>query len=99
MSLVCVFGTSLLLFCIGLIGILTRRNIIIVLLSIELMLTACNISFVAGSRLVSNIDGEIIVLFTIAISAAEAALGLSLAILWARLTGTTDIDSISLLRG
>lgn len=71
---------SAILFVIGFIGVLIRRNTIVILLSIELMLNAANISFVAFSRYNSNINGQISVFFVMAIAAAEAAIGLAIAV-------------------
>ena len=69
---------SAMVFCIGLIGVLVRRNTIVILMCIELMLNAVNISFVAFSRYQANNDGNVIVFFVMAIAAAEAAVGLAL---------------------
>lgn len=71
---------SAVLFCIGMTGVLLRRNIVIVLMCIELMLNAVNISFVAFSKFNSNIDGQNIVFFVMTIAAAEAAVGLAIVV-------------------
>lgn len=71
---------SALLFSIGMVGVLLRRNIIVVFMSIELMLNAVNISFVAFSHYLSKVDGQIMVFFVMTIAAAEAAVGLALAV-------------------
>jgi len=71
---------SAILFSIGMTGVLLRRNIIVLLMSIELMLNAVNISFVAFSKYNSNIEGQIMVFFVMTIAAAEAAVGLALAV-------------------
>lgn len=68
------------LFVIGMLGVLLRRNAIVILMSIELMLNAVNISFVAFSRYAGNIDGQVMVFFVMTIAAAEAAVGLALAV-------------------
>ena len=68
------------LFVLGMLGVLLRRNAIVILMSIELMLNAVNISFVAFSRYAGNIDGQIMVFFVMTIAAAEAAVGLALAV-------------------
>ncbi len=68
------------LFCLGLIGVLLRRNAIVMLMSIELMLNAVNISFIAFGKYNNNIDGQIMVFFVMTIAAAEAAVGLALAV-------------------
>ncbi|MFK8137419.1 MAG: NADH-quinone oxidoreductase subunit NuoK [Bdellovibrionales bacterium] len=71
---------SALMFCIGMLGVLIRRNTIVMLMSIELMLNAVNISFVAFGRYQGTDEGNIIVFFVMAIAAAEAAIGLALAV-------------------
>ncbi len=71
---------SALLFAMGMAGVLLRRNIIVLLMSVELMLNAVNISFVAFSKYNSNIEGQIMVFFVMTIAAAEAAVGLALAV-------------------
>lgn len=68
------------LFVVGMLGVLLRRNAIVILMSIELMLNAVNISFVAFSRYAGNIDGQVMVFFVMTIAAAEAAVGLALAV-------------------
>ena len=71
---------SALLFSTGMIGVLLRRNVIVILMSIELMLNAVNLSFVSFSHFSDNIDGQVIVFFVMTIAAAEAAVGLALAV-------------------
>ena len=71
---------SSVLFVIGMAGVLLRRNVIVILMSIELMLNAVNISFIAFSRYTANVDGQIIVFFVMTIAAAEAAVGLAIAV-------------------
>ncbi len=71
---------SAILFSMGMAGVLLRRNLIVLLMSIELMLNAVNISFVAFSKYNSNIEGQIMVFFVMTIAAAEAAVGLALAV-------------------
>ena len=68
------------IFCVGLTGTLLRRNAIVILMSIELMLNSVNLAFVAFSRFNSNVNGEVIVFFIISIAACEAAVGLALAV-------------------
>lgn len=70
-----------LLFSIGLLGVLIRKNILVILMSIELMLNAINITFVAFSRFMDNLDGQIVVFFIKAIAASEAAIGLTIAVM------------------
>jgi NADH-quinone oxidoreductase subunit K len=71
---------SAVLFSIGMAGVLLRRNLIVLLMSVELMLNAVNISFVAFSKYNNNIEGQIMVFFVMTIAAAEAAVGLALAV-------------------
>lgn len=84
------------LFCIGLFGALTKRNLIIVLISIELMLTAANINLVTFSRMSPNpnIEGQIFTLFTITVAAAEVAVGLALILAVFRLKNATAVDDL-----
>ena len=93
---------SSLLFCVGLGGILTRRNAILVLVGVELMLNAANINFIAFWRFNPNaaqIDGIIFVIFSIAIAAAEAAVGLALIIRIYRHYKSVNVDDVKELRG
>lgn len=71
-------GLSAVLFCAGMVGVLMRRNAIVLLMSIELMLNAVNLSFVAFSRYLGKTEGQIMVFFVMTIAAAEAAVGLAL---------------------
>ncbi|OEF96786.1 NADH-quinone oxidoreductase subunit K [Desulfuribacillus alkaliarsenatis] len=88
------------LFCVGLYGVLTKRNLVIVLVSIELMLNAVNINLVAFSSLgpVANITGQVFTLFIISVAAAEAAVGLAILIALFRNRGTVDSRKHNLLR-
>lgn len=86
------------LFVIGLFGVLLRRNVLIVLMSVELMLNAANIVLVAFSRMHGNLDGQVLAMFTIAVAAAEAAVGLAIVVSIFRSRTGTDIDDLSLLR-
>jgi NADH:ubiquinone oxidoreductase subunit K len=90
------------LFSIGLAGALTRRNAILILIGIELMLNAANINFIAFWRYGPNpepLGGVMFVIFSIAIAAAEAAVGLALIIAIYRHYKTTDVEQLSLLKG
>ena len=89
---------SLVLLAIGIAGVLIRRNVIIILMSIELILNAANINFVAFSRQWQNLTGQIFGVFNITIAAAEVAVGLAIVIALFRLKGTTDVDEVSLLK-
>ena len=86
-------------FCIGLFGVMTRRNTIGILLGIELMLNAVNINLVAFSRFAGNVDGMVFTVFTICITVSEAALGLAIVILLFRVRRTVIADHLELLKG
>lgn len=86
------------MFGIGTVGALTRRNGITIFLSIELMLNAVNLTLVAYSRLLDDRTGQIVVLFVLAVAAAEAAVGLALFIALYRHRRTIDLDRINLMR-
>jgi NADH:ubiquinone oxidoreductase subunit K len=86
-------------FCIGLFGVITRRNTIGILLGIELMLNSVNINLVAFSRFSGDVTGMIFAVFTICITVAEAALGLAIVILLFRVRRTVMADHLDLLKG
>lgn len=90
---------SMMVFIIGILGFLTRRNIIIMLMSIELMLNAVNISLVAFSHYMQDIRGQIMVFFIIAVAAAEATIGLALIIALFRNKPTVKADEVNIMRG
>ena len=87
------------LFCIGLFGVVTRRNTIGILLGIELMLNAVNINLVAFARFLGDVSGMVFTVFTICITVAEVALGLALVILIYRIRRTAVADHLDLLKG
>ena len=87
------------LFVIGLVGVLTRRNALILFMCVELMLNAVNLTFVAMSRLHGGTLGQAFVVFVMTVAAAESAVGLAIVIAVYRHFGTVDLDNISLLRG
>lgn len=87
-----------LLFAIGTVGALTRRNGITIFLSIELMLNSVNLTLVAYSRLLGEHTGQLVVLFVLAVAAAEAAVGLALFIAVFRHRRTIDLNRVNLLR-
>ena len=88
------------LFGIGLFGALTKRNLIIVLISLELMLNACNINLVAFSHFLStpNIDGQVFSLFTIVIGAAEVAVGLAVLLAFFRAKESADVKDVDQMK-
>ncbi len=91
---------ALILFCIGLYGALTKKNIVIVLLCVELMLNAANINLVAFSKygLTPSITGQVFSLFTIAVAAAEVAVGLAILIAFYRNRKTVNIEEVNLMK-
>jgi len=89
---------SLALFTIGVIGVLTRRNVIIILMSIDLILNAVNINLVAFSRLWSDINGQVFAIFIITDAAAEAAVGLGIILAFFRNRETVLADEMDLLK-
>jgi NADH-quinone oxidoreductase subunit K len=90
---------SIILFVIGAIGVVTRRNALIIFMSIELMLNAVNIAFLAFARWNLLIEGKMIVLFVLAVAAAEAAVGLGIVISIYRNRQTVYVDEMRLLKG
>ena len=89
---------SFILFTIGVVGVLTRRNVIIILMSIELILNAVNINLVAFSRHFASVDGQIFAIFIITDAAAEAAVGLGIIIAFFRNRETVLADEMDLLK-
>jgi NADH-quinone oxidoreductase subunit K len=85
-------------FLTGVVGVLLRRNIIIILLSVELMLNATNINFVAFSQYLHNIAGQVFVFFTLTVAAAEVAVGLAIIIALYRARSAINIDEFQLLK-
>ncbi len=90
---------SAILFTLGVLGVLLRRNVIVILMSVELMLNAVNLAMVAFSRFTLGLDGQVMSFLIIAIAAAEAAVGLALVVQIARDRRTVDVDDLTLLRG
>jgi NADH-quinone oxidoreductase subunit K len=89
---------SAILFTIGVAGVLVRRNLIVMLMSIELMLNAVNLAFVAFSRARGSVDGQVIVFFVMTVAAAEAAVGLAIMIAIFRNRETINADELNLMR-
>jgi len=86
------------LFCVGVVGVLINRNIIMIFMSIELMLNAANITLVAFSSFWQNAAGQMLVLFSIAVAAAEAGIGLAIIISLYRGKQTLNIDEINIMK-
>ena len=89
---------SALLFCIGLLGVIVRRNILVIYMSLELMLNAANLALAAFSRFNNNLDGQIIVLFVITVAAAEVALGLALIVALYRRRQPTHVEDLATMK-
>ncbi len=89
---------SAIVFITGVVGVLVRRNIIIILLSIELMLNATNINFVAFSHYLQNVAGQVFVFFALTVAAAEVAVGLAIIIALHRSKSTINVDEFQLLK-
>ena len=90
---------SLVLFTIGFFGILIRRNVLLILLSIELMLNAASLMLVAGSALHGEVNGQITAFFVMVIAAAEVSIGLAIAVLLFRKQGSVDTNDMKWLKG
>ncbi|WP_298267171.1 NADH-quinone oxidoreductase subunit NuoK [Geobacter sp.] len=89
---------SAILFSIGTIGVLTRRNAIVIFMCVEMMLNAVNLTFIALSRHLGSIDGQIFVFFVMTVAAAEAAVGLALMIAFYKNRESIDVEDIKLMR-
>jgi NADH-quinone oxidoreductase subunit K len=86
------------LFTIGVVGVLVRRNAIIILMSIEIMLNAVNVALVAFSAYLGTIEGQLLVFFVMAVAAAEAAVGLAIVLALFRTQQTVYVDEINLMK-
>lgn len=91
-------GLSAVLFTIGVAGVLLRRNTIVIFMSIEIMLNAVNLAFVAVGRRLGSMDGQVIVFFVMTVAAAEAAVGLAIIISVFRNRETVNADELNLMR-
>jgi NADH-quinone oxidoreductase subunit K len=89
---------ALLMFSIGVIGVLTRRNAIVVFMCIELMLNSVNLIFVTFSSFLGNLNGQIFVFFIMSVAAAEAAVGLAIIIALYKNKSTINLDEINILK-
>jgi NADH-quinone oxidoreductase subunit K len=87
-----------LLFTIGVVGVLVRRNAIVIFMFIELMLNAVNLFFVTFARMQGNLEGQVLVFFVLVVAAAEVVVGLALILLIARRRATLDVDNVRLLK-
>jgi NADH-quinone oxidoreductase subunit K len=89
---------SALLFCIGLFGVLARRNLLVIYLGLELMLNAANLALVAFSRFNANLNGQIMVFFTVTVAAAEVAVGLALIVALYRKRASAHVEDLTSLK-
>ena len=90
---------SAMLFIIGVVGVLIRRNAILIFMSVELMLNAANLAFVAFARHFDRLDGQIISFFVMTVAAAEVAVGLALIVTIFKTKRSIDVDEINLMKG
>src|SRR4051812_30998789 len=86
------------LFSIGTVGVLTRRNAIVIFMCVELMLNSVNLTFIALSKHLGNVDGQIFVFFVMTVAAAEAAVGLALMIAFFKNRESIDVENVNLLK-
>ncbi|HLO25817.1 MAG TPA: NADH-quinone oxidoreductase subunit NuoK [Geobacteraceae bacterium] len=89
---------SAIMFSIGTIGVLTRRNAIVIFMCVEMMLNAVNLTFIAFSRYLGNIDGQVFVFFIMTVAAAEAAVGLALMIAFYNNRESIDVEDVNLMK-
>ena len=89
---------SAVLFAIGVIGVVTRRNPLVIFMSIELMLNAANLALVAFGHRVGNLEGQVLVFFVMAVAAAEVAVGLAIIVAIFRIRTRLSVDDLSLMR-
>ena len=91
-------AVSVLLFCLGLLGVIVRRNLLVIYMSLELMLNAANLALVAFSRFTNNLDGQVFVFFTITVAAAEVSVGLALIVALYRKRQTAHVEDLTTLK-
>jgi NADH-quinone oxidoreductase subunit K len=89
---------SVILFVIGGVGVLVRRNAIVIFMCVELMLNACNLAFVAFSRLHGNLDGQVVAFFVMVVAAAEVVVGLAILMAIYRARKSASVDDANLLK-
>ena len=89
---------SALLFSLGLLGVIIRRNLLVIYMSLELMLNAANLAFVAMSRFTNNLDGQVMVFFIITVAAAEGAVGLALIVALYRKRQTAHVEDLTSMK-
>ena len=89
---------SAILFCLGLFGVIVRRNLLVIYMGLELMLNAANLALVAFSRFNNNLDGQVFVFFIITVAAAEVAVGLALIVALYRKRQTAHVDDLTMMK-
>jgi len=87
------------LFSLGIIGVLRRKNLLMLFFSTEILLNAVNVGFAAVSKYYGDLSGQIFSFFIISIAASEVAVGLGLLVLWYKRSGTIDLDSLQMMKG
>ena len=92
-------GLSAIVFTIGVVGVLVRRNALVIFMSIELMLNAANLAFVAFASHMRSLDGQVFVFFVMTVAAAEVAVGLAIIVNLFRLRESVFVDEVNLLKG
>jgi NADH-quinone oxidoreductase subunit K len=90
---------SVILFGIGIFGVLVRRNLIVIMMSVELMLNAVNLAFITFARMHGGVEGQVIAFLVIVLAAAEAAVGLAILVALRRMADSVNVDDWNLLRG
>ena len=90
---------SAILFSIGLVGVIRRKNLLMLFFSTEILLNAVNIGFAAVSKFYGDVTGQLFAFFIIAVAASEVAVGLGLLVLWYKRSGTIDLDSLKSMKG
>jgi len=90
---------SLVLFLIGVLGVFVRRNLLVLFMCIELMLNSVNLALITFSRVLQNLDGQLLVFFVITVAAAEATVGLAIILMVYRTRKALDIDDLDSMRG
>jgi NADH-quinone oxidoreductase subunit K len=89
---------SAMLFCLGLLGVIVRRNLLVIYMGLELMLNAANLALVAFSRFNNNLDGQVFVFFIITVAAAEVAVGLALIVALYRKRQTAHVEDLTMMK-
>ncbi|MGO9120535.1 MAG: NADH-quinone oxidoreductase subunit NuoK [Desulfomonilaceae bacterium] len=89
---------SAILFSLGIIGVMFRRNLIVILMSLELMLNSVNLTFIAFARYLDSVEGQIFVLFIMVVAAAEVAVGLAVTVAIFRESGSIDVNDVKLMK-